>query len=348
MSIFEDLSTEDLFLILKTENTKQLKTKFGAVTTREFIQGIHHHRYPRKMTNKVSQSIYNAITDAPTYPLLILWSVIGLITLKVLTLSLLTGGLGTLMLVTGGIFYVATYYELKKEAQKNDKFFWHAAIRNECADVLLKRLRGELHNKYNLNSLDAPEIDDDTDSELPLNLSDKKVLPRIKDAVKASLLVGSTLFGTYYFGVSSIIAAFGLTAISTAMLGPIGLGIALAVTFGIGIYFGYKQYQISKSNQTIKKIQKHKLAKLDAKIDKCNELKDRLDQKPFMKIQAGTAKNKKLLTNQQTSPRRKIKFGMRLNRQPNFLVNANANYGTGRQVTKKINTEGTYQKKNHS
>ena len=319
MSLLEELSTEDLFFILEAENKKEIVKRFGAVTTREWLDTHNEYIYPKKADNKVTQSIFSAITDAPSYPLLVLWSIIGLITLKVVTLSLLTGGLGALMLVTGGLFYVATYREQKIAAKKNDKTFQLLALKNKCADLLTTQLQEKLGVE--------PEPDEEEENsalpaepEAPEVKPDKKWLPKIKDAVKAALMVGTTLFGTYYFGTCAIIGAFGVTAVSTAMLGPIGLGAALAVTFAIGIYFGYKHYQENKANVAIKKQQKTIIAEIKDKTTKCNDLRNKIEQSYTMKAQLTLLQTRSAHVNPKPLKRISPKYKSRYSLQPSFLV----------------------------
>jgi len=312
MTILENLSTEDLFSILEAENKKEIAKRFGAVTTREWLATYNEYIYPNKSDSKVSQSLFSAITDAPSYPLLVLWSIIGLITLKVITLSLLTGGLGALMLVTGGLFYVATYHEQKIAAKKIDKTFELLALKNKCADLLTARLQERL-------GVEASE-ENSLPYEPPAEKSNRKWLPRTKDAVKAALMVGTTLFGTYYFGTSAIIGAFGVTAVSTAMLGPIGLGIALTITFAVGIYFGYKHYQETKANAEIKKQQKLITAEIKEKTDKCHDLRNKIEQSYTMKTQLALLQTRSAHVTPKPAKRISPKYKSRYAPQPNFLV----------------------------
>jgi hypothetical protein len=85
-----------------------------------------------------------------------------------------------------------------------------------------------------------------------------------------------TLFGTYYIGANAIIGAFGAATIASAMIGPIGLGIAIGVCLGIGLFFAYKCYQTCKENEKTKKYEKILCAQLDTKYKKCHQLHEKV------------------------------------------------------------------------
>lgn len=274
MEAWKKLSDDELFFILRCEKLRHIVDKFSnRFTLDNWLEDAREHYEADFGTSLISQSIFSSLNDAPSYSLMTLLAIIGTVSIKVFALSILTAGFSTIMLLTGVIFFIASYQEQRDEMKKARKFFDFATIKIQCAKELIRRQEIQLGNMHVQPQLKTFEPDIHLK---PFVYKNSGKLQKIKPALGAGLLTATMLFGTYYLGVSAIIAAFGAAAAATALLGPIGLGVALGAAALLGIYCGYKQYRSSVIADKIDKQQKHLGEEFRHQRDKCYGLSKRI------------------------------------------------------------------------
>lgn len=231
----------DLMKILSAEKLKDVVGMFGLDKSNELIAASrvradnikhHHHRYTR--------SLMSALMEPPSYLSLTLWCLVGVIAeVGSVGLAAICLGFGAAILGTVGVFAVATFDAVKKEDQKTEDTNLLLALQLECAKALAEK------NGITMNTPTgrAPK-------------ADNKKLARLKNALEVGLITSAMIFTAYYVTIQSLFVAFGLTALATALAGPVGVCIALAVSFGVAGFFSYKQYQLEKNTWEVKQAQK--------------------------------------------------------------------------------------------
>lgn len=277
-------SNEFLFSIFNCDSLAKVENKFGKEKVNELF-AMPKHRYEIKHSNNaVIQSLAATLSDSPSYPLLILWTILGLLSFEIIPLTLLTIGIGMITLITGSIFFTATFRAIKEGIKKSNNEFKLFAIQLHVADELIERQYTIIH--------DAPPnlqhtIQSHRDFVLKSNFSDHNKLSKINKALGATMMVGSMLFGTYYLGVSGIVTAFGLTTvIAGALGGPLGIGIALILSFSVAAYIGYKHYQVYQHGSIIKKQKKEMTHTIEEKYTFCYDLQDMIEQQKHLHSQS--------------------------------------------------------------
>lgn len=280
MAIWDDLSDEELYFILECDKfkfilltlQKKIPREKWIATARQYYQADYNK-------SLISQSIFSSINDAPSYSFMTLLSIVGTISLKAFTLSFLTAGFAAVTLLAGVIFFIASYNEQRNKNVQDQKFFDFAAIKIQCAEEIIRRHQLDLANidpqkHYSLNM--SPEIAAHVSR--PFVYRNGSKLDKAKPALAAGLLTATMAFGTYYLGVTAIVAAFGAAAAAALMTGPIAIGIAIAAAVGIGIFCGIKQYQMNVLNNKIEKQQKHMDQYFYFKRTQCYELQKLVHQ----------------------------------------------------------------------
>lgn len=272
----EQLSESDLLNIVNSKKWSDLEAAFSKAELQQLIKEVKHPVAANHPNNKISQSLLTALTDAPSYPFIILWTLVGLVSLSVIPLTLITAGFFALTLISGGIFFYSSHNDLKKEAHKIDNNLRLTALKIACTKELIKRktfeIDAELSDKNTVNLQDLLRF-----NPLPkLIYKDKNKWTRIKNSLGAATMISSILFGTYYLGIGAVVTAFGLTSVASVLLGPIGIGVMLAVACLIGIAFGYKCYQAQKNSEELRKQQKQMQQELNSKNEEYEELNNRL------------------------------------------------------------------------
>lgn len=254
----QSVSQEDLLFVINCKQIKELVTRFGEKTVSQVSKQIKYVSVKSYPNNKMSRALLAALTDAPSYPLVMLWTLVGLVALSILPLTFITLGFLGLGFISGTIYFYSHYQELNKEMNKRDKNFQLAGIKQVCMNELCRRKNIQVVNK---------QLHDVSVQRSIENKLTKNKWHRLRGAIGATVMSASVLFGTYYIGGSSIIAAFGLASVASSMLGPIGIGVMLALALMIGIYFGYKSYQAQKNVEALKCVQKIITNEIDEQRD---------------------------------------------------------------------------------
>ena len=286
-TLLSQYSNEALFSVFNYKKLHDAENKFGKEKMTE-LSAIAKYRYEIKHSNHaIIQAIAATLYDSPSYPLVLFWTILTYLAISALPLTFIAIGISALTCVTGNIFFLSTYREVKKEIEKSNDFFKLATTQLVIADELIERQYILIDQK---NNVYQAEVEEQRNVVLRSNFSGKNTLPKINQAISTSMLVGSMLFGTYYLGLSGIISAFGFSAAVggtlVALGGPVGFGIALAVSFAIASYVGYKHYQVYKNNSIIDKQKKEISNIVEKKYHLCAELKEALLQQQNAKNQA--------------------------------------------------------------
>jgi len=170
---------------------------------------------------------------------------------------------GALTLAVGIYFYVATYKEFKRISDLNQDDLDFSHIKLACTQEIIIR-----HEAVNINNNDnhaalKPFIK-------PFDFKNENRLRRFSSAVSTTLLTGGVLFATCYLTAAVILSTLAVTSV---LLGPIGLCVAAGAALLIGAYAGYKQYQSLYNNEKLTAYKKHLDEQLLKKCKKCDELR---------------------------------------------------------------------------
>lgn len=230
MSDLNDLNTSQLRHILSASKLNDLYTLMDEETVDSLIVYGNTIAPSMRRKNKLLQAISLPLTDPSSYPLILLWSVLGVVTLSVLSLIISTGIMALISLLIGGLFIYANYKELLRDERRNKKYCCLYALKNKTADLLLERHGLAIKTQY------IPEY------------TNKNRALLIRDAVNTTALICTTLFGTYFLGVNAILTAFEATAAAGVTIGPLGFLVGIGLAVFISLYLGYHYYQSLKAD----------------------------------------------------------------------------------------------------
>ncbi|TAL65315.1 MAG: DUF1097 domain-containing protein [Legionella sp.] len=255
----EKFSDEELFKILNCTKLSLLHK----LVSNDKIQGIYEtiKNTPsvRRIPNKILQALLDPIANTATYPFLILWSLIGIAAgIGTLPATLCIAFLILSSSIIGGFNFYANYKELQKKEFKLNKILLLSELKNQAADLLLKRL------EIKMELVDVPDY------------PDRKELTFILESIKVGMLISTSLFGTYFLGFLSLF--------SSILISPLGLLIALGVALGIGVYFGYYHYQMIKQEDVFNFNQKCQTLIIEEKIKLCNNIVESPKEEPLFEI----------------------------------------------------------------
>lgn len=286
MSLWKELSTDQLYVILECKNIEKINKWLLRFANNGLEEQFHLSIVKARLKCKhalsqheIMQSLFTVVTSEASYPAIILLAIAQATVLSLLALSILTIGTAVLTLAAGIFFYVAAYSEYKIEYESNLDDLDFSQIKLECTKEIIRRheeptIQNENQSSWNIKPFTKPFI-----------FRNDNRLRRMKSALASTMLTAGSLFAIYYLMVAVVIAAFGVT---TALLGPIGIGVAIGVTLAIGLYAGYKQYQSLYNNEKLAAFKEHQEHQLEKKCNLCNELR-------------GRPQHKKLYSSQQTT-----------------------------------------------
>lgn len=178
----------------------------------------------RLIKNKTIQALLLPLTDESSYPLMLLWSIIGLVSVGTLPLLISTAIMLVTSLSISGFFFYANYKEMVRRENKINKTYYLSELLNQAADRYLA------NQDLQIEATQRPQY------------TAKNKLSLIKEAIRPSLTITTSLFGTYFMGLNAIFSALGFTVLS-ATAGPVGIVIGLGVAVATGIYFGFTHYK---------------------------------------------------------------------------------------------------------
>src|SRR3990167_7644884 len=145
MEVWKQLSNDELFFILRCEKLRHIVDKLSNRFTQDnWLLDARKHYHASFDVSLISQSIFSSLNDATSYAPMTLLAIIGTVSIKVFAFSFLTAGFSAMMMLTGVIFFVASYQEQKDEMKKARKFFDFATIKIQCAKELIARQEQQL------------------------------------------------------------------------------------------------------------------------------------------------------------------------------------------------------------
>jgi hypothetical protein len=231
--ILQLFKPQDLDYIINSDSIKDIYRKYG----KNNIKRILGSNIISPIPNKKSLSFAEVLThDAPSsFTLLTLAIALGLTSFATLPLTIISGLFLSISFVMGGIYGISSYKKLEKQEKQATEFNELIQLKNNYMDALIKKQGGDpalACAKYS-----------------PLKPAPKhKINWSLASSTSSMIAFTSGIaFEAYFLTANIVFTAFGLTALSAAMLTPIGIGITLAITCAIGIYFGYQHYQSQKS-----------------------------------------------------------------------------------------------------
>lgn len=267
MFSLEHCSDQELLNILRCNKLKELYDHLDEDKAKNLITNISNLGLRRPIPSKITQALLVPITDTSSYPFILLGSIIGLVSGGTLPLLISTGVILFTSLSIGGFFFYANYKEIQKKEDTVNRLLHLTELKNHVAEMFLRR------QGLKIQIIEAPIY------------SDKHELSLLKGAVRSCMVISTTLFGTYFIGLNAVFSALGFSLISASM-GPIGVIIGLGIALSLGIYFGYKHYQMLKQDDYFKFEQKCQEVIVGKKISLCQNLKtDELDKSPLGEIQ---------------------------------------------------------------
>lgn len=242
MPILDYFSDEELLIILDCDKFSEMKRKMRRPLDYTALKLAARESYNIKHPKSyVAESLFFSINDATSYSFLILLSIIGSITVQLLPLTIITAVLSMIAMATGAFFYIAAYRQRQREARSMQKNLDFNALKILCANEWIKRNKFELKPDSELSS--EWNLPDDENDFPAFEYRNKHKIEKIRPALAFGLLTSSMLFGTYYSGLAIILNAFGAVAAASAMLGPIGISVALAGAIAIGLVCVYVHYR---------------------------------------------------------------------------------------------------------
>jgi hypothetical protein len=181
-----------------------------------------------------SLSILEPLTNIATYPILIFWTAVTIISLTTPVLLALCAATG---LLTLGFMYLG--YRVTQQNQNDGQCTQEKTALLMVKIQTLKTLLNNDHQQIALISKNNP------------GQFQWISLAAIKESLEAMLLTTYTLLGTYYLGCTAITTALGTTALSTFLSSPVGLCVCLSAAFLVGLFFGYNTLQAAREKDFV-------------------------------------------------------------------------------------------------
>lgn len=221
----EDFSDAELLHVIACEKLKLLYPILKE-EKRNRLQQFSLCDLPQKSTaSKLFQALSIPLTDANNFPLILLWSAVGIVTLGALSLLVGTIILALLSLIIGGLIVYTNYKEINSAEKKFRDFYKLYLIKNLAADTYLAR------HGLKIDLEDRPTF------------HNKTQLSLIKESLRTAMLIATPLFGTYFLGVNALLTVFHATLFATVLSGVPGLAIGLTIALIIGVVCAYHHYQ---------------------------------------------------------------------------------------------------------
>lgn len=284
MSLWKELSTEQLYKILECENIAKIYKRLKQLAEDGIAYDLERtiNKIRKKYNNDLSKqqimpTVFSILSNETSYPLIVLLTIAQAVTLGFLTLGILTIGTAIVSLAAGIFYFYTAYRENKIESQQNQDSLDFTHIKLECAKEIIRRDH-ELNNQHDNNATFAQIT-----FAKPFVFKNENRLRLIKSAITTTFLTASSLFAIYYLTAAVILAAFSIT---TALFGPIGIGVAIGATLLIGLYAGYKQYQSLYNNEKLDAYKAHQAQQLEKKCDQCDALRGIIKHKKLHSTQS--------------------------------------------------------------
>jgi hypothetical protein len=318
----DHLTDEELFCILEATSLADVKNNHAHhknIFPKEKLDLLETiakktPRHVKSASNKISESLIDALTPT-SYLALLLDAGFTLITSIALGPFIAIGvGFLALFLLVGGVHFIGTYKEIKEKDQEENERFQFLALRNECANIYLrKKHQDEFLQEYSFKNVEAkPE---------------EKKWQNAKGVLGAGVLVTGALFYTYYAVTQGLMIALAGSLVVGALGGPIGVGIALAVCIGVGIFFGYKKYQLHKKEQALQCERDGMKNEFEVKYKKCQKIRSKtvVQSLPISNNGDKIIRNAVMFNSRNREPERQGGLGPFLFQRPVELVSTSNN-----------------------
>lgn len=238
------------------KNQRKWKQARKLLSANEITSIYSYHRYKDVYSRQLQRLFFKSdklndfvepLTNLPTYPLLLLWTLIALAEFSFLTLSLLAAAGLAMMIPMGVIAYIGIN-------QKQVK------IRSKVIDnIVLQKAK-----LFAMTAcLEDVDVNENTFTQYLLMTNDeawnsqkKYTLEHLRTCFDTGCSVQGTLFGTYYLGLVAVAKVFGAVSVTTALMTPTGLLVALAICTALGVIFAWNQYNCIREDQYCKKLVK--------------------------------------------------------------------------------------------
>lgn len=254
MSLLQQCTNEQLAYLLKCKKITAIREIIDEDNAEELLQAIVKKYPPKRSKNKILRAIAVPLTDVSDYPLIVLWSVIGVISLGVMPLLLGTSILALMSLVIGGLFVYSNYADHEKTERTLNKALRLYAFKNLVANEILKR------HHLEVKTIKQPSY------------TNKNFLPLLKESVGTAMLISTPLCSAYFLALNVVLTTFHLTVTAGFMTGPLGLVLGLLPAMAIGIYFGYIHFVAAKQDDIYQFEKKSTNNLIKKKIDLCQRL----------------------------------------------------------------------------
>lgn len=242
MSIWEEFSDDELYIVLECDSLSEIKRKFRRKFNRERWLAYARSYYELTQTPKFDPERFFLSINEGSVGVLTLLGIIGSITVALIPLSIIAPILCVTTFISSIIFYIIAYREGKNKSQQTVKDYDLLALKIQCANEIIQRKHKILASSPGYRGEISAMRQIYRDNEFPA-FTYKSKSDKVSPTLKFGMFTSSLLFGTYYCGLAILLNAFGVLAISATMLGVIGVSVAIGVAIGIGIFCAYKRYR---------------------------------------------------------------------------------------------------------
>lgn len=267
----DDLSIDELWEIAKCKRIANLNRHFNKATCDNLlVESRRRDLGFLKNSHSFNDIILTLTLHEPSLPIIMLWNIVGSVTLFLTSLAIITIFTGALLLFGLIVYGVITPYELKDKNQEDRDFFDLDDLQTKCHQKLLT------HYSILLDNPNLATLSDDTE---PLDFVGQPIKTSIKNSVGCGLLVTVSAFCTYYIGTSAVLLAFGLAASFATLTGPIGILVAIGVSIALGVYFGIQEYRHLRYLNNFEYKKAGVTQRNEKNQQKCNRLKKLVDDR---------------------------------------------------------------------
>lgn len=241
---------------------------------REIFSNHLNYLFPK---NDKANNFVEPLTNLPTYPILLLWTLIAMAEFTISTVIIFSGLALSAMIPIA----IITYLSINKNQEKSRTKLMESIILLQAKLYLMKSCIEE--QDISKTGFDQYLISVNNQAWKSVK---KSRLEHLSNGIESGSMVLFTLFGTYYLGLVSIIKVLGAVALTSALSSPAGLIIALGVCVVAGVYFGINQYHCSRELKYCKKLeslhQKELISKHDEFEQEFNKqfIKDKSTRRP--------------------------------------------------------------------
>lgn len=255
----DKLSNEELLSVIAADKFKATYVYGGKQQTKALIQDVSDYLAQSLNVNHKALLLLSSISNTPTIPFILLWTLISLTTLSFPLLVLSAGILAAATAILIPIIYIANKNEQEKSRRQMLKELTANVLKQEATRLLLARSQ----------SLDI---------QLPIAPLDqvadrKKYYIHLQRGLSSGFETASTFFCTYFAGAHAIAGAFEAVALSTLLTSGLSIGISIGLCVLLGCYFGLQSYRVSREDSYCAAWQKQSHAFIDEHAEQLEQIK---------------------------------------------------------------------------